>query len=101
MEKFYIVFHTCGSSRAIHLYVVPDLSTKTFITSFTRFIRRRGIPRLSCQKTPKTLETAAKFLSFLFELPEVRSFSLNHKIKWRFNLELAPWRGGVFDSNAC
>ena len=53
--------------------------------------------RWSCQKTPKTLKTAAKFLSFLFELPEVQSFSLNHKIKWRFNLELAPWRGDFFE----
>lgn len=34
MEKVYIVLYTFGSSRAVHLDVVPDLSTETFIKSF-------------------------------------------------------------------
>ena len=34
MEKIYIALFTCGSSRAVHLDVVPDLSAETFIRSF-------------------------------------------------------------------
>ena len=45
----------------------------------------------------QTFKTVAKFLSSLFELPEVQDLLLNHKIKWRFNLELAPWWGGFFE----
>ena len=45
----------------------------------------------------QTFKTVAKFLSSLFELPEVQDLLLNHKIKWRFNLELAPWWGSFFE----
>ena len=46
MKKVYIALYTCGSSRAVHLDVVPDLSAETFIRSFKRFICRKGMPRL-------------------------------------------------------
>ena len=97
MEKVYIVFYTCGSSRAVHVDVVPDLSTETLIRSFKRFICRRGIPKLIVLDNTQTVKTAAKFLSSLFELPEVQSFLLDHKIEWRSNLKLAPWWGGFFE----
>ena len=45
----------------------------------------------------KTFKTAARFLSSIFELPEVQRFLLNHKVKWKFNLERAPWWGGFFE----
>ena len=96
MEKVYIVFY-CGSSRAVHVDVVPDLSTETLIRSFKRFICRRGIPKLIVLDNAQVFKTAAKFLSSLFELPEVQSFLLDHKIEWRFNLELAPWWGGFLE----
>ena len=97
MEKVYIALYTCGSSRAVHIDVVPDLSAEAFIRSFKRFICRRGIPRLVVSDNAKTFKSAAKLLLSLFELPEVQSLLLNHKIKWRFNLELAPWWGGFFE----
>ena len=40
VEKVYIALYTCGSSKAVHLDVVPDLSAETFIRSFRRFICR-------------------------------------------------------------
>ena len=75
MEKVYIVLYTFGSSRAVHLDVVPDLSTETFIKSFKWFICRRNIPKLVVSDNVPTFKTAAKFLSSLFELPEVQSSS--------------------------
>ena len=96
MEKVYIVFY-CGSSRAVHVDVVPELSMETLIRSFKRFICRRGIPKLIVLDNTQTVKTAAKFLSSLFELPEVQSFLLDHKTDWRSNLKLAPWWGGFFE----
>ena len=86
-EKVFIALFTCGSSRAVHLDVVPYLSVETFIRSFKRFICRRGIPRWVVSDNAKTFKTAARFLSSIFELPELQSFLLNHKVKWKFNLE--------------
>ena len=51
MEKVYISLYTCGSSKAVHLDVVPDLSVETF----KRFICRQGIPRLVVSDNTKIL----------------------------------------------
>ena len=39
-SKVYIALYICGSSRAVHLDVVPDLNAGTFIRSFKRLIGR-------------------------------------------------------------
>ena len=92
-----LALFTCGSTRAVHLEVIPNLSTKTFIISFKRFTRRRGIPRLVVSDNAKTFKTAARVLSSLFKLPEVQRYLLNLKIRWRFNLKRDPWWGGFFE----
>lgn len=42
--KMYIVIYTCMNIRAIHLDLLPDMSTKSFLLSFTRFCNLYGIP---------------------------------------------------------
>jgi len=55
MEKVYISLYTCGSSKAVHLDVVPDLSVETLSRGFKRFICRQGIPRLVVSDYAKIL----------------------------------------------
>ena len=55
------------------------------------------LSRLVVSDNAKTFKTAARFLSSIFELPEVQRFLLNHKVKWKFNLERAPWWDGFFE----
>ena len=96
-SKVYIALYTCGSSRAVHLDVVPDLNAGTFIRSFKRFIGRRGILRLVVTDNAKTFKSASRTLSTVFKLPAVQKFLLDHRITWRFNLERAPWCGSFFE----
>ena len=42
--KCYVTLYTCASTRGIILDLVPDTSSKQFISSFRRFIARRGCP---------------------------------------------------------
>jgi len=79
MVKVYIALYACLTRRAVHLDVIPDLSAETLIRSFNRFIYSRGILRMVVSDNAKTFKTAARFLSSIFELPEVQSFLLNHK----------------------
>ena len=43
--KAYVCLFTCANTRAIHLEVVEDLSEKTFLKAFRRFVSRRSLPR--------------------------------------------------------
>ena len=45
-RKVYLALFTCGISRAVHLEVVPDLSTSAFLRCFKRFVSRRGTPSI-------------------------------------------------------
>lgn len=55
-EKVWICLFTCLVTRAVHLDVVTDLSTETFIQCLKRFAARRGIPQRFSQTTEKHLK---------------------------------------------
>ena len=43
-EKSYVCLYTCAAKRAVHLELLRNLSTDTFLQSFRRFTARRGLP---------------------------------------------------------
>ena len=43
MKDCFLIF-TCCCTRAVHIELTPDLSVKSFILAFKRFILRCGIP---------------------------------------------------------
>ena len=59
---------TCATSRAIHLEIVEDLSTGTFLLAFRRFVGRRSLPHLMISDNASTFEAAASELKDLFIL---------------------------------
>ena len=85
-EKVYIALFTCGSSRAVHMGLIPDLIAGTFIRCFKRFISRRGIPKLIVSDNAKAFKSASKSLSALFDLVEVQKYLQNLRVIWRFNI---------------
>ena len=42
--KMYILLFTCLNVRAVHIKLVPDISTQQFVLTFTRFTNVYGIP---------------------------------------------------------
>ena len=97
MRKIYIALFTCATSRAIHLELVDNLDTETFLRCFRRFSARRGLPSKLVSDNAKTFKSAAKKLVALFELPGVISYLVERQIKWSFNLAKASWMGGFFE----
>ncbi|GFY72104.1 integrase catalytic domain-containing protein [Trichonephila inaurata madagascariensis] len=42
LQKSYIVLFTCEITRALHLELVSDMTTNSFLLAFRRFLARRG-----------------------------------------------------------
>ncbi|KAK6175232.1 hypothetical protein SNE40_013739 [Patella caerulea] len=82
-HKVWLCLFTCCSTRAVHLDVVPDLFTSSFLRCFQRFTARRGYPVRVISDNGKTFKSAAKLLQ--------------DKLVWSFNVEKAPWWGGIFE----
>lgn len=73
------------------------MTTATFIRCVKRFAARRGLPHCFLSDNAKTFKGAAKSLKAICDHPDTRSYLSNCGIEWKFNLEKAPWWGGVFE----
>lgn len=96
-EKVWICLYTCCVVRAIHLEVVPDMTTQSFIRCFKRFTARRGFPLKIISDNALTFKAAAKELTNILKHPELDEYLSGLHIQWSFNLEKAPWWGGIFE----
>ena len=84
--KAWIVLITCQSSRAIHLDLATNYTGEACINVLKRFFSRRGTPYLI------TSDNGSNFIA-----DNVQTFVTNNGVKWRFNLEAAPWTGGFWE----
>lgn len=96
-SKTWLCLYTCCATRAVHLDLVPDMTAATFIRSFRRFTARRGTPARMVSDNAKTFKAAATIVKNTLECPEARAFLNQFHVDWKFNLEKAPWWGGVFE----
>ena len=96
-RKVWLCLYTCCVTRATHLDIVPDMTAQAFIRSLKRFTSRRGLPLKIVSDNAKTFKAASNAMAAIMEGPEVLQYLSNAKLKWSFNLERAPWWGGVFE----
>ena len=74
--KTYIVIFVCLATKAVHIEVVSDLSTDTFIAALkTLILRRRGLP------TDIFCDNAANFVGVNSKLAHLKSFLFDPKIQ--------------------
>ena len=96
-RKVWICLYTCCVVRAVHLDIVPDMTVGAFLRCFRRFTSRRGFPRKIVSDNGKTFKSAAKVIYEVLTHPEVKQYSSRVGLQWNFNLEKAPWWGGMFE----
>ena len=97
MVKCYICLFSCCVTRALHLELVQDLTTITFLNCLRRFCARRGTPCMINSDNAKTFKSTAALLKRFATDPVVLDFLQARRIEWKFNLELSPWQGGHFE----
>ena len=96
-SKAWICLYTCCTTRAIHLDLVLDLTTESFLRCFKRFVARRGIPCRVVSDNGKTFKGAARIIRRILTHKDVQQHLAGLRVEWTFNVERAPWWGGMFE----
>ena len=94
-HKAYICLFTCTSTRAIHLEIVTDLSTETFLLAFRRFVSRKLLPVVMISDNASTYLAAAEELKTLFD--SIKETLGRQGVTWHFIPKRAPWYGGFWE----
>lgn len=101
--KSYILVIVCLTTSAVHLEVVGDLKTDSFLQALRRFIARRGKPLEIHSDNAKTFEGADNELKAMKELlqeseDDIVRFASENSINWVFIPPYAPNFGGKWES---
>lgn len=99
-NKMYICLLTCAVTRAVHLELVWDLTTESFVNAFRRFLTAHGICKTIYSDNAKTFQKAEKDLKFYLELMKGKAFQnllTEQNIQWNYILECSPWWGGFYE----
>ena len=88
---------SCSLSKAVHLELVTNLETTTFLPCLTRLLARRWRPSVIYSDNESTFVKAAKWLTQVIRDEEYNGFLESHDIKWKFNWSRPPWLGGQFE----
>ena len=86
LYKSWIALITCFSSRAVYLDLATSYDSDALIRVLERFFNRYNAPKNI------TSDHGSNFTSHA-----TQDFAKSRFIRWKFNIEAAPWSGGVFE----
>ncbi|XP_049886484.1 uncharacterized protein LOC126380961 [Pectinophora gossypiella] len=103
--KGYIVIFICMSTKAVHIELVSDQSSITFLAAFKRLCARRGTPKHMYSDCGTNFVGAAHSLkreqteALKHYLPsEVMEDLTNCGVEWHFNAPSWPTAGGLWEA---
>ncbi|CAB0045245.1 unnamed protein product [Trichogramma brassicae] len=101
--KGYVAVFTCFATRAMHLEVVSDYTSKTFLMALRRFFARRGLSRRLVTDNGTTFQGAVSELQKMFRAAsafhnEVSAVLTRDEIQWDFIPPRAPHFGGLWEA---
>lgn len=98
--KAWIAVFVCLVTRAIHLELVCDASTDTFIAALRRFIARRGRVTELISDNGTNFVGANNYLKSIYSQIEKDKSTIENEchIKWTFITPSAPHHGGIYEA---
>ncbi|GFR06637.1 integrase catalytic domain-containing protein [Trichonephila clavata] len=99
-KKHYLLLFTCATTRALHLELLPSMSTEQFLLAFRRFISRRGLCSTIYSDNAKTFKRAELELKNFWRCmlhPSVQDLFSTHGITWKYIVEKGAWWGGFWE----
>ena len=88
---------TCAVTQAVHIELVKDQSTETFMMAFRRFCGRKTYPRLMLSDNAPYFISAAGFLRDINENVKIKELQDYLQCKWHFIPVRAPWFGAIWE----
>ncbi|XP_015119043.1 uncharacterized protein LOC107042496 [Diachasma alloeum] len=99
-HKGYIALFVCMVTRTIHLELVSDYSTPTFLAAFDKFASRRGLPSDLYSDYGTTFQGAErelrKVIDEVYQNPDVQANIATKRIEWHFIPPSSPHFGGLW-----
>ncbi|XP_050540356.1 uncharacterized protein LOC126904996 [Daktulosphaira vitifoliae] len=106
LVKAYVSLFVCFSSKAVHLELVSDLTTESFLNALRRFWARRGMNKYMYSDNATNMVGANRKLKELIELfkskdhlEAVNRCSAALGVKWCFIPARSPHFGGLWESS--
>ncbi|XP_062713817.1 uncharacterized protein LOC115255489 [Aedes albopictus] len=103
--KAYIALFVCFSTKAVHLELVGDLSTASFLSALQRFVARRGKPEhiysdnaTNFVGAKNELHALYRMLSNTTETDRISSALATDGIQWHLIPPRAPNFGGLWEA---
>jgi hypothetical protein len=100
--KSYIAIFVCFATRAVHIELVCDCSTSTFLNALKRFISRGGKPSHLYSDNATNFIGANRELRNLFKQANFNTAIVNHlaneQISWHFIPPRSPHMGGLWEA---
>ena len=92
---------TCLNIRAVHLEIMTDMKTETFIHALRRFIALCGTPAKIFSDNAKNFHLADKTIQRIWNVmcedENVTTYLTRNNITWQFIPERSPWMGGFWE----
>lgn len=103
--KCYIALFICLATKAIHLEIVSELSTKAFLAALDRFTSRRGRSSIIFSDhgtnfigAKNHLSEIQKFLNDMENNTMIHTHLMKQEIQWRFIPPRNPEHGGLWEA---
>nr|XP_033204626.1 uncharacterized protein LOC117165315 [Bombus vancouverensis nearcticus] len=103
--KVYVAIFVCLAVKAVHIELVGDLTSETFIAALRRFIARRGFCSTIHSDNGTNFVGAKNDLRELYDLlhsddhhSKVQAFLADKHIEWRFIPPQSPHFGGLWEA---
>ncbi|KRY47805.1 hypothetical protein T03_15691 [Trichinella britovi] len=96
----YVCLITCMVTRAVHLELVPQMTTARVLQALRRFMARRGRPKIIQSDNFRSFKRAAAEFCQLWQsidMDRVQRELVGHRIHWKFIPDRSPWMSGYWE----
>ncbi|XP_014260910.1 uncharacterized protein LOC106673339 [Cimex lectularius] len=101
LQKAYVAIFIC-LSKCVHMELVNDLTTQSFLAALKRFFARRGKAKLMMSDNGTNFVGAARELNQSIcrarQDPQVANYLASENITWKFIPSQAPEFGGLWEA---